>query len=69
MTIEGRDTWDLAQRMGGQLRIAGSVVVGFDMVAALAMAGALRIDRGAVAELLPVIEGAMVREINGKNDG
>lgn len=33
------------------------------MTAALAMAGALGVDKRAVAELLPIIEGAMVRKI------
>jgi hypothetical protein len=61
--------WDLSQRLGGQLRIAGSAVIGFDFVAALALADALAIDRLAVAELLPTIEGAMVRKINERMEG
>lgn len=54
--------WDLVGRIGGQLRIAGISVIGFDMTAALAMARALNIDARAVAELLPGIEAAMVRQ-------
>jgi len=36
------------------------VVIGFDLTAALAAAGALGIDPVAVVELLPVIEARMV---------
>lgn len=67
-TPEGWAVWDLAQRLGGQLRIAGGMggasVIGFDMNAALAMGRALGVAGLAVAELLPVIEAAMVRKVN-----
>lgn len=39
-------------------------VLGWDMGAALAMAGALGIDALIAAELLPEIEAAMVRKLN-----
>lgn len=45
------------------MRVNGQVLLGYDMTAALAMARALGINRRAVAELLPIIEGAMVRKI------
>jgi hypothetical protein len=51
------------------LRTADRVILGFDMTAALAIAGALEIPAAAVAELLPPIEAAMVRELNRKQDG
>jgi hypothetical protein len=54
----------LARKLGGQLRVNGSTLLGFDMTTALAMAEALGVDRRAVAELLPIIEGAMVRKIS-----
>lgn len=40
------------------------LVLGWDMGAALAMAEALGVDPRAAAELLPVIEAEMVRQIN-----
>lgn len=56
------------QRLGGQLRLVagqhGTIVIGWDMTAALAMAGALGIPPLAVAELLPPIEAVMVRKLN-----
>ena len=39
-------------------------VIGWDMGAALAMAGALGIDTMIVAELLPEIEAVIVRNLN-----
>ena len=45
------------------------VVLGWDMNAALAMAGALGVDPPAAAELLPVIEAVMVRKLNEQKDG
>lgn len=59
-------------KLEGQLRVltggmGGAAIIGFDMTAALAMARALRIDGMAAAELLPVIEAAMVRKRNRKD--
>jgi len=52
----------------GQLRIAagtdGTVVLGWDMTAALAMAEALAVNPLIAAECLPVIEAVMVRKFN-----
>ncbi|MDX1820069.1 MAG: hypothetical protein R3197_04155 [Paracoccaceae bacterium] len=52
----------------GQLRVAssadGTVVLGWDMTAALAMARALGVDPLIAAECLPVIEAVMVRKFN-----
>jgi hypothetical protein len=45
------------------------VVLGWDMAAALAIAGALGIPARAVAELLLVIEASMVRHLNARMDG
>lgn len=62
--------WDLAQRLGGQLRVVPGdgarppVVLGWDMAAALALADALGVDRRAAAELLPEIEAVMARKLN-----
>jgi hypothetical protein len=44
----------------------GAIVIGWDMTAALAMAGALDISPLAVAELLPAIEAVMVRKLNAE---
>ena len=62
--MEGWQVWDLVQRLGGQLRVSGSAVIGWDMGAALKLGAALGISRIAVAELLPPIEAVMVRKIN-----
>ena len=52
----------------GQLRVAssadGTVVLGWDMTAALAMAQALGVNPLIAAECLPVIEAVMVRKFN-----
>lgn len=67
--MEGWQVWDLAGRLGGQIRAVPGVVLGWDMSAALAMASALGVDRRAAAELLPVIEAVMVRKLNEQMDG
>lgn len=61
--------WDLAQRMGGQIRAIPGAVLGWDMTAALAMASAMGISPRAVVELLPVIEAVMVRKLNEEREG
>ncbi len=64
--------WDLVTRLGGQARVlvgmSGASVIGWDMTAALAMGRALGISEWVVAEVLPAIEAAMVRQLN-KKDG
>lgn len=65
-TWEGWQVWDLAQRLGGQVRAIPGAVIGIDMAAALAMARASGVDEWAAADLLPVIEAAMVRRMNEK---
>jgi hypothetical protein len=66
-TVEGRAVWALVERLGGQLRVAsgmgGGAVLGVDLGAALALGAAMGIPRAAVAELLPVIEAAMVKAL------
>ena len=52
------------QRLGGQLRVSGNAVIGWDMSAALQLGVALGICPLAIAELLPPIEAVMVRKIN-----
>ncbi|WRH63803.1 MAG: hypothetical protein RSE12_05545 [Fuscovulum sp.] len=55
--------------MGGQIRAIPGAVLGWDMTAALAMAAAMGISPRAVVELLPVIEAAMVRNLNEEREG
>jgi hypothetical protein len=62
--LEGAQVWDLAQRLGGQIRVLPSVVIGWDMGAALALGAALGISSLAIAELLPALEAVMVRRAN-----
>ncbi|WP_299131232.1 hypothetical protein [uncultured Amaricoccus sp.] len=63
-TIEGTQVWDLALRMGGQVRAIPGALLGWDMSAGLALGAALGITPIAVAELLPDIEAIAVRKIN-----
>jgi hypothetical protein len=44
-------------------------VLGWDMSAALAMAGSLGVNARAAAEFLPVIEAVMARHLNQQMDG
>ena len=68
ITLEGWQVWDLVQRLGGQVRVAGGMsggaVLGWDMGAALQLGAALGLSPVIVAELLPPIEAVMVRKIN-----
>ena len=65
-TFDGWQVWDLVGRLGGQMRVAGKAVIGWDMGATLALARALGLNPMAVAELLPELEAVMVRRINEK---
>ena len=65
-TYDGWQVWDLVGRLGGQMRVAGKAVIGWDMGAALALARALGVNLMVVAELLPDLEAVMVRRINEK---
>lgn len=65
-THDGWQVWDLVGRLGGQIRVAGKAVIGWDMSAALALAHALGVNRMVAAELLPELEAVMVRRINEK---
>lgn len=51
-------------RLGGQIRVAPSAIIGWDMGAALALGRALGVNARALAELLPEIEAEMVRKVN-----
>ena len=64
MTYEGWQVRDLVQRIGGQLRVAGSTVIGWDMAAALQLGTALGVSSPVMGELLPPIEAVMVRKVH-----
>ncbi|TVR80073.1 MAG: hypothetical protein EA405_11740 [Rhodospirillales bacterium] len=53
-------------RLTGQLRVIPGAVLGLDMTAALAVAEALGVEPLICAELLPEIEGMMVRGLNAQ---
>ncbi|HKK36863.1 MAG TPA: hypothetical protein VJ994_11275, partial [Paracoccaceae bacterium] len=53
LTDEGWEVWDLAGRLGGQVRAIPRAVLGWDMGSALDLAEALGVDTQAAAELLP----------------
>lgn len=65
-THDGWQVWDLVCRLGGQTRVAGKAVIGWDMGSALALAHALGLNPMVAAELLPELEAVMVRRINEK---
>ena len=65
-THDGWQVWDLVGRLGGQMRVAGKAVIGWDMGAAMALASALGVNPMVAAELLPELEAVMVRRINEK---
>jgi hypothetical protein len=65
-THDGWQVWDLVARLGGQMRIAGKSVIGWDMGAAMALARSLGLNPMVAAELLPELEAVMVRRINEK---
>ena len=65
-THDGWQVWDLVGRLGGQIRVAGKAVIGWDMGSALALARALGLNPMVAAELLPELEAVMVRRINEK---
>ena len=68
MTLDGWQVWDLVQRLGGQVRVAGGMsggaILGWDMSAALQLGAALGFSPLVIAELLPPIEAVMVRKFN-----
>ena len=65
-TYDGWQVWDLVTRLGGQMRVAGRAVIGWDMSAALALAQALGLNAMVATELLPDLEAVMVRRVNEK---
>jgi hypothetical protein len=48
------------------MRVVGKAVIGWDMMAAMALARALGLNPMVAAELLPELEAVMVRRINEK---
>jgi hypothetical protein len=65
-THDGWQVWDLVARLGGQMRVVGKAVIGWDLGVALALAKALGLNPMVAAELLPELEAVMVRRINEK---
>lgn len=68
-SVEGWQVWDLALRLGGQVRAAQGAVLGWDLGAALALAEALGVNRLIAAELLPEIEAVAMARINERLGG
>jgi hypothetical protein len=68
-SVDGWQLWDLVGRLGGQIRVVPGAVLGWDMGAALALAGSLGVNLTVAAELLPAIEAVMVRKLNAEIDG
>lgn len=65
-THDGWQVWDLVGRLGGQMRVAGKAVLGWEMGTALSLSQALGLNSMVAAELLPELEAVMVRRINEK---
>jgi hypothetical protein len=66
LSYDGWQVWDLVGRLGGQMRVVGKAVLGWDIGAALALGHALGLNPMVLAELLPELEAVMVRRINEK---
>ncbi|MBM3548922.1 MAG: hypothetical protein FJX54_18420 [Alphaproteobacteria bacterium] len=66
MTFEGWETWDVALRCAGQLRLAPGAAIGLDLGACLAIGTALGYDVTALAELLPAAETGMITALNAR---
>jgi hypothetical protein len=66
LTHDGWQVWDLVGRLGGQMRVAGKAVIGWEMGSVMALAHALGVNPMVAAELLPELEAVMVRRINEK---
>ncbi|MCF6328453.1 MAG: hypothetical protein L3J02_01445 [Henriciella sp.] len=64
LTLEGWQVWDLAQRMGGQLRVVPGAVLGWDLGAAMALGSALGVNALVAAEFLPALEAVAVNALN-----
>ena len=66
LTDAGWQAWDVLTRCSGQLRLApnGSVVIGIDLAAAIALATALGYEASSVAELLPAAEAGLITALN-----
>ena len=68
MSFEGLLLAELIPRLETQLRVVsgadGLHVLGIDIVAALALAGAMGLPAAAIAEWLPAVEAVAVRGIN-----
>jgi hypothetical protein len=62
--LEGWQVWDLAQRMGGQLRVAPGAVLGWDLGAAMALGSGLGVNPLVAAEILPALEAIAVKILN-----
>lgn len=65
-TWQGNQVWELAMRAGGQLRATDYGVIGFDLTAVFALAGAMGVDPVAVAEWFPQIEQIAVAGMNAR---
>jgi len=63
-SVEGAGVWDLALKLGGQLRVVPGAVIGWDLGAAMALATALGVNPLVAAEILPAIEAVVVKAIN-----
>ena len=63
-TLEGIGVWDVALRMGGQLRAVPGAVLGWDLGVAMALVQALGVNPLVAAEILPAIEAIAVRAMN-----
>lgn len=64
--------WQAVRGLGGQLRVIsdmnGRSVLGWDMTAALALAEAHGVPRPVAADILPLLETVMVRNLKDSND-
>lgn len=67
-TLDGLLVWDVVTRCGGQWRAAPGAIVGLDMTAVLAIGAAMDVPALALAEMVPSIEAAAIREFGKRGD-
>jgi hypothetical protein len=59
-TIEGWQAWEVFLQCQGQVRAVGSVVVGLDFNAVMAMANSLGYDLRSMTHFLPALEAGLL---------
>lgn len=68
-TLEGWQVWQVLRAAGGQLRTIGTMVIGLDFGAVLALGAGLGACPSTLAAVLADVEGTIVAKINERLRG